>query len=158
MIMNNELVFAYGSNMDLAQMQERCPDSDLASFIAEARGWRLCFPRESTRRRGGVGSIVREEGLSVWGVVFSVSDRDLPILDRFEGVGVGAYRREKVDLIDPHGHSVDAWTYFANEEGSGNFLPHRDYIDLYIQGAEHFGLPGAHIEVLKRIREGAKLD
>ena len=51
------LIFAYGSNMDLAQMKERCPNSDLQSFIAEARSWKLCFPRYSENRNGGVGSI-----------------------------------------------------------------------------------------------------
>jgi hypothetical protein len=48
----SELVFAYGSNMDPAQMRERCPESDLGWFTAEARGWRLYFPRESKKRRG----------------------------------------------------------------------------------------------------------
>src|SRR5690242_6364360 len=85
-MMKSELVFAYGSNMDPAQMRERCPESDLSWFVAEAEGWRLCFPRKSTKRKGGVGSIAREEGASVWGVVFAISERDLSRLDEYEGV------------------------------------------------------------------------
>lgn len=154
----NELVFAYGSNMDPAQMQERCPNSSLSPFVAEARGWKVGFPRESKRRRGGVGSVIREKDSSVWGVVFSVSSCDLSGLDRFEGVGVNAYRRELIDLFDRDDHHIKAWTYFANVEGVGKFVPHIDYIDLYIRGAEHFALPEDYIGVLKRIREGAKSD
>jgi hypothetical protein len=33
--------------MDLGQMKKRCPNSELTSCVAEARGWKLCFPRES---------------------------------------------------------------------------------------------------------------
>src|ERR1700720_4581675 len=90
---NHVLIFAYGSNMDLQQMKERRPDSDLESFIAEARNWALCFPRESDKRKGGVGSIEGRQGASVWGVVFTVSERDLARLDRREGVLIGAYTR-----------------------------------------------------------------
>ena len=79
----SELVFAYGSNVDPAQMRERCPESDLSRFIAEARSWRLYFPRESKKRKGGVGSIVRSANDSVWGVVFSVTKRDLTRLDLY---------------------------------------------------------------------------
>jgi hypothetical protein len=37
---NVELVFAYGSNMDIAQMRERCPDSRnvLQPLVAKAEG------------------------------------------------------------------------------------------------------------------------
>src|SRR6516165_8294753 len=84
-MMKSELVFAYGSNMDPAQMRERCPESDLWWFIAEARDWKLYFPRKSNQRRGGVGSITKQVGSSVWGVVFAVSEHDLARLDRYEG-------------------------------------------------------------------------
>lgn len=59
-------------------------------------------------------------------------------------------------MIGPHNQAVNAWTYFANPEGIGTFSPHRDYIDLYIRGAEHFALPENYIESLRRIKEIAK--
>ncbi len=82
----DELDFAYGSNMDLVQMRERCPGSLLSPVVAEARGWKLCFPRRSDGRKGGIGSITEDKSASVWGVVFSVTQQDLERLDRFEGV------------------------------------------------------------------------
>ena len=153
---SSELVFAYGSNMDPAQMRERCPESDLAWFIAEAKGWKLCFPRKSAKRKGGVGSIIQTEGASVWGVVFTVSGRDLIRLDTYEGVPSGAYTRGFLEVIDPHGKVLTAWTYFAVPHRDGpEFVPHSDYITLYIRGAEYFQLPVAYVEQLKRIKDDA---
>jgi cation transport regulator ChaC len=150
------LIFAYGSNMDLAQMRERCPNSSLAAFVAEARDWKLCFPRESTKRKGGVGSIEREEGSSVWGVVFSVSERDLRRLDRHEGVFIGSYTRGGLEVHDRGGQAVQTQTYFAARERKQDFVPHEDYIDLYLKGARHFGLPAQYIESLERLKNQAK--
>lgn len=155
---SNILVFAYGSNMDLAQMKERCPNSMLATFKAEARGWKLCFPRNSVRRKGGVGSIEREEGSSVWGVVFSVNDRDLPRLDRREGVLIGAYTRGPLEVHKENGDAVPTETYFAVRQQEHNFAPHRDYIELYIRGARHFGLPAHYIASLEGVLKNAKSD
>jgi len=86
--------------MDPAQMRERYPGSDLAWFVAEARGWKLCFPRESKKRKGGVGSVAKEEGTSHWGVVFAVNESDLLRLDAYEGVSTKGYTRELIDVVD----------------------------------------------------------
>ncbi len=150
----SELVFAYGSNMDPAQMRERCPESDLAWFVAEARGWQLCFPRFAEKRRCAVGSIVKKQNASVWGVVFTVTRRDLERLDRFEGKG---YTRGPVDLVDEQGHQVTAWTYFAEpDEPPTKARPSRAYIDLYVRGAEYFGLPEKYLEFLRSIPTAAE--
>ena len=152
-MVKSEFVFAYGSNMDPAQMRERCPESDLSWFVAEARGWKLCFPRESKKRKGGVGSIAQEKDSSTWGVVFAVSERDLARLDVYEGVSIKAYTRELIDVVDSMGRQSKAWTYIANSSGQGDFVPHKDYITLYIKGAVYFGLPEEYVESLRRIAE-----
>lgn len=115
-MVESALCFAYGSNMDPAQMRERCPESDLSWFVGEARGWKLCFPRRSDKRRGGVASIIKcESGTqSVWGVVFSVTARDLQRLDTFEGVERNHYRRDWIEVMDRQGRNqYKVWTYFA---------------------------------------------
>jgi cation transport regulator ChaC len=148
-----ELVFAYGSNMDLEQMRERCPGSDLRPFVAEARGWRLCFPRRANKRRGGVGSVIRHLGESVWGVVFRVTPEDLRTLDKREGVFIDAYHRERIEVFSVDGKSYDVWTYFAVPQDSParDYTPHRDYISLYLRGAEQFKLPPEYQEKLRKI-------
>jgi gamma-glutamylcyclotransferase len=156
--MANVLIFAFGSNMNLAQMKKRCPNSDLASFMAEARGWKLCFPRYSGNREGGVGSIERQEGSSVWGVVFSVNEYDLPRLDNHEGVPKGRYSRGTLKVHKQNGEAVETEAYFAVRQREQDFTPHRKYIDLYVQGAKHFGLPAHYIGFLESLQKNAKID
>jgi len=149
----NELVFGYGSNMDLNQMHNRCPNSDLASFNAKAKGWKLCFPRTSSLRKGGVGSIVPSPCDETWGVVFSVDSQDLLRLDGFEGVNSGAYRRDFIEVFDSNDKPHKVWTYFAipKDNPPKHYVPHKDYLDLYIQGADYFQLPKDYVQKLKTI-------
>lgn len=145
-------VFNYGSNMDPAQMRERCPGSDLSWFVAQAEGWSLCFPRFSKRRRGGVGSLRPNPKETVWGVVFSVSDRDLIRLDRFEGAP-DAYKRDWLQVKDLTGHYQSVWCYFANRDSVKEHHPPTDeYIQLYIRGALYFDLPAQYVQQLRNIR------
>ena len=76
--------FAYGSNLDLLQMQLRCPD---AQFVSTARldGYRICFPRKSFVRDCAVISIEPEAGEQVWGALYELDPADLKRLDEREG-------------------------------------------------------------------------
>ena len=95
-----QLVFAYGSNMDIAQMRERYPDSKdrLDPVVAKAVGVEALLPaRYSGHREGGVGSIIRAPGELVWGIVCHiVTSLDLKRLDTREGVFTNAYYRERL--------------------------------------------------------------
>lgn len=66
------IYFAYGSNLDPAQMAERCPDSP---FLAVARldDHRLDFPRRSPIRRCAVASVVPSPGAVVWGGLYRMA-------------------------------------------------------------------------------------
>ena len=150
-----EFVFVYGSNMDLAQMSERCPNSrdKFQPFVAKAEGWRLWFPRYSERRQGGVGSIAPANGEVVWGVVFGLTLEDLVRLDRSEGVFVSAYRRDRLAVTWGNALKQDVWAYFAIPQDTPprHYMPHQDYLATYIRGAESFKLPADYVEKLKRI-------
>ena len=149
-----EFVFTYGANMDLAQMGERCPNSkDLFQpFVARADGWRLWFPRSSERRQGGVGSMMSAPGEAVWGVVFGLTLEDLARLDRSEGVP-SSYRRDRLALTWGKGLSQEVWAYLAipQDKPPKHYMPHQDYLALYIRGAESFKLPPEYIDKLKKI-------
>jgi gamma-glutamylcyclotransferase (GGCT)/AIG2-like uncharacterized protein YtfP len=152
--MQEELVFAYGSNMDPQQMRERCPESGLSWFLARAEGWGLCFPRLSVKRKGGVGSIERRLGHDVWGVVFSVTQKDLDRLDQFEGVASKAYQRDRIEVVKRDGDRIKVWTYFGVPQNTPvcEYPPHKEYLSLYVMGGEHFGLPESYLDELKGIR------
>lgn len=153
---NVELVFAYGSNMDIAQMRERCPDSRnvLQPLVAKAEGWKLCFPRYSDKRKGGVGSIIRAPRETVWGVIYRITThRDLASLDKSEGVLKNAYHRERLTVVSEDGNEFDTWTYFAVPQDAPmrHYQPNADYLAAYIRGAEHFNIDKAYIDKLRKI-------
>ena len=72
-----ELYFAFGSNLNIAQMDNRCPLAQLESR-AVLEGYELAF-------RCGVLTILPKEGGWVDGILWKVNDRDERALDRYEG-------------------------------------------------------------------------
>jgi gamma-glutamylcyclotransferase (GGCT)/AIG2-like uncharacterized protein YtfP len=86
--------FAYGSNLHRPQMAALAPT---ATVVGPARlaGWEL-FVTEH-----GVLSIrpAADGQVDVLGLVWACSDADLAVLDRFEAVDEGLYRRIEVDVI-----------------------------------------------------------
>lgn len=79
--------FAFGSNMLIEQMAERCPTSLFeGTAILHGHRWHI-----NTR---GVANVVRSrEGHWVEGLVFSVYPKDVETLDRKEGVRRGLYEK-----------------------------------------------------------------
>lgn len=79
--------FAYGSNMSLKQMAERCPSS---LFMGKGRidGYRWQINQR------GVANIVQCRGDFVEGLVYQIDAKDKRQLDRSEGVALGFYNNE----------------------------------------------------------------
>src|SRR5712692_10678322 len=82
--------FAYGSNLDMAQMRDRCRDyaaKPAPAIQGKATGWRLHFPRFAKSRKGGVASIEpADAGQVVWGVVYELTPKDWERLSKHEGI------------------------------------------------------------------------
>ena len=142
------LYFAYASNMDPKRFRRLCPRG---AFVGPARlpDHRLAFSRYSSQRRGGSADVAPDAESEVWGVLYQVSTADLDALDRSENVPA-AYRREEVVVEDAEGRERQAVTYVANR--TGDFLPHRDYLALIVQGAEARGLPQEWVGYLKSMK------
>lgn len=79
---------AYGSNMNLEQMSERCPTAKLVG-VGEIPGYRLQF--------NGVATIVPEAGGSVPALIWSIRTTDEDHLDIYEGFP-HLYRKEQVTV------------------------------------------------------------
>jgi gamma-glutamylcyclotransferase (GGCT)/AIG2-like uncharacterized protein YtfP len=86
------LYFAYGSNLDGAQMRRRCPSARLVG-AAILDGYRLGFAGQSASWGGAVATVVRDRQGRVPGLVWALSAEDLERLDRCEGHPF-AYRRK----------------------------------------------------------------
>lgn len=93
--------FAYGSNLSVQGMAARCP---AAAKIGRARldGWRLTFR--------GVADIELAEGEAVEGALWLTTTRCVKSLDSYEGAP-HLYDREVVEVVDPSGKKIKAFTY-----------------------------------------------
>lgn len=146
--MARQLYLAYASNMEPRRFRRLCPGGTVVG-PARLPGHRLAFSRYSRQRRGGSADVVPDPESEVWGVLYEVDEDDLAAMDRSEGVPA-AYHREVVTVVDKAGEERQAVTYVANR--TGEFLPHKEYLRVIVQGAEARGLPGEYIRSLKEIR------
>lgn len=146
------LYFSYGSNMNLKQMKERCPDSQKIGigFMNDAE---ICFPSFYESWNGGVAGFKKSKDKKMWGVLFELSLKDLENLRSFEGYVHGreshlnAYNEVKV-TIDVEGEFVECMTYDVFVTGS--FRPSLKYLQTIIRGAEENNLPEDYIESLSQ--------
>lgn len=76
--------FAYGSNMDKYQIEERCSDVKQVG-IGFIPNYRIDFTRKSITRNCGVADIVESQGDVVWGIIYDITGEDFISLDKFEG-------------------------------------------------------------------------
>jgi gamma-glutamylcyclotransferase (GGCT)/AIG2-like uncharacterized protein YtfP len=139
--------FAYGSNMNWAQMKQRCSSARFVS-VACLKDHRFAITRRSRRRLCGTADVLPEPGSEVLGVVYEIDDCALGPLDGFED----GYGREKmfVDPIGDGGRSLEAWVYIAEKE-TYPLLPNALYKRLIVEGARHWNLPEADIEMLEKL-------
>lgn len=147
------LYFAYGSNMDLVQLTERCPSAKF-SQAAVINGYRLGFTRFSRKRQGGVADLVPDPAAEVWGGVFRIADHDLDRLDRTEGMRLTppAYRRITAKVMSPADNQwLSVFTYEVVEKAAEHFKPSAGYMQLIIGGAERLALPRPYIEKLRNV-------
>jgi len=131
--------FAYGSNLSVHQMAQRCPDAaDPRPATLDDHDWLI--------NERGVATVEPHPGAVVHGVLWRVSDRDLATLDSAEGVPV-RYRRDAVTVRTGQG-SQTAWVYVDHRVEPGP--PRPGYLERILEGARHHGLPGRWIEFLQR--------
>jgi len=127
--------FAYGSNLNRKQMQERCLDSK-PKFIATLHNYKLVFVGWSRQRRGGVASIRISRGEKVLGAIYEVSEECLRRLDRYEG---SDYHRLNVKVNNEEGEPVEAVTYI-NVRQTEETKPSPEYLSVIQQGYRDWGL------------------
>ena len=142
-----ELYFAYGSNLWLGQMRNRCPSTRVEG-LATLKSHRLWFPLTSQRWGGGVASILPEDGARTEGVLYALSWDDLHTMDVFEGVPVNMYQRIEVPVLTG-GEQRTAWTYMGRIEDGAPFPTSRSYIDTILRGARDHGLDEDWIQFLQ---------
>ncbi|WP_304117002.1 poly-gamma-glutamate hydrolase family protein [Mycolicibacterium bacteremicum] len=137
--MAGHLYFAYGSNLCVDQMALRCPDADdpVPATLAD-HDWLI--------NERGVATVEPADGAEVHGVLWRISDADLAVLDRAEGVPV-RYRRD-LRTVHTDAGSREAWIYIDHRTEAG--APRPGYLDRVIAGATQHRLPQRWLDFLHR--------
>ena len=112
-------------------------------------GWRLAFNKVARSPEGAAaGNIVEAPGEVVHGTLNQMPDAGLAVLDIWEGVASGHYKRQTVPVVRADtGETVEAVTYTALKVGKG-LKPTREYLDHLLAGKDL--LPAAYWETLKK--------
>lgn len=134
------LYFAYGSNMDLVQMENRC---ERAATVGAAT---LASHRFIINSHG-VATVVPDSGSNVQGLLWRITEEDERSLDHYEGVQEGVYHKAFLEIETPQGKKVTALVYIAADSAPGR--PKPGYVEKIIAAAESCGLPKAYVDQLK---------
>ena len=132
----NNLYFAYGSNMNLGQMEYRCPAAVPVGAV-HLDDFRLAFRGAGL---SAVATIVPEAGSHVDGVLWSITSDCEKSLDRYEGYP-NFYGKQAVCVADAAGNKHTVMAYVMNApycERCG--IPSRTYADGILEGATQNGI------------------
>ncbi len=140
-----ELYAAYGSNMNPAQMAERCPHSPRQG-TGWLEGWRLTFGGEDIGWEGALGTVVEDADERVFVVLYELSEADERALDSWDGATIGYYRKLRVRVTTLDGE-VLAWLYVLNDYEGG--LPSARYLGIMGDAAETAGAPADYVRWLR---------
>ncbi len=140
------LYFAYGSNLDGAQMRRRCPSARLVGS-AILDGYRLGFAGQSAAWGGAVATVVRDRHGRVPGLVWALSAEDLTHLDRCEG-HPWAYRRRRL-MVDT-GEARRRRVYVYVKEDAAQALPTEAYLGVISRAYREHGFDERGLSVALR--------
>ncbi len=133
--------FAYGSNLNKKRLRGRVGNwEDSKKGILE--NYELSFDS-----RGYADAIEKPEG-RVFGVVYLLTDKQLEMLDKYEGVHSGVYSRETVK-INVNGEKLSAITYIRARKTAFS-KPPVWYLELIISGLMEHNFDNTIIEEVKK--------
>ena len=105
--MADKLYFAYGSNINLEQMDYRCPDATVVGPVV-LENYELLF------RRGGFATIEPKKGERVHGLLWSITPECERSLDLYEGYP-RFYDKQTVTVRDGLGRELPVMAYIMDE-------------------------------------------
>ena len=145
-----QLYFAYGSNMSVKRLRARVPSAEKVG-VGRLRCHSLRIHKLS-RVDGSAKCDVKETGRPddiVYGVVFLIDVADKPVLDQQEGLGSG-YEQKQVWVEMQAGVPVQAFTYYATLIDA-SLKPFDWYKTHVLIGAREHDLPAEYIRQIEAI-------
>lgn len=144
--------FAYGANMSDSVFRERRGMRPLQARAGRIPGYRLRFNLDGRPLgKAAPANICDDPASEVWGVLYSITRRDLLRLDASERIPGRRYRHLHADAEDKDGRCIRAVTYMARgNEHDGS--PSLRYLTLLRDGARAYELPPHWVELLAAIK------
>ena len=94
---------------------------------------------------GGKANIMSSSGNQVEGIIYSVNEEDMLILDKYEGVATKQYKRHDIEVQNNKKKSVSALAYKALNTGKVS-APTEEYLNYILKGRE-FLSPGYYTKL-----------
>jgi len=144
---------AYGSNLNVEQMQFRCPTARVIG-TAVIEDYELLFKGSKS---GSYLTIEPKAGAMVPVGVWEVTERDEAALDRYEGYPSFYYKKDlkiKVTGIKTGRESIkDTFVYIMHEDREFG-IPTQSYVETCVAGYKAFGFDEEFLmEALKKSKE-----
>ena len=141
--MVERLYFAYGSNINLEQMAERCPAAE-AVGTAVLDGYELLF--RGNRRGDGVATIEPLPGNQVHGLLWRLTPACEQSLDSYEGYP-HLYEKQNLLVRAADGKEIVVMVYvMTGERWRYPIIPSNAYYEGILQGYRQNGLPESALE------------
>ena len=134
--------FAFGSNMSAQRMHDRLGWSPSRSG-AILPDYEMVFNKHSND--GGKANIMCSPGDLVEGILYSVNEEDLLILDIYEGVASKQYKRYDIEVRNNYKQPIAAVAYKALNTGKV-YAPTKEYLNFILEGKE-FLSPGYYTKL-----------
>jgi gamma-glutamylcyclotransferase len=157
--------YSYGSNLNVERLYEarlkprgawmgRRLAARLDGWVlkfnvpAAAQGFELCSVA-NIEKVSDFGENV-EGGATVWGTINEMDAKGLEVLDHFEQVSQGMYKREIVNVVSPNlDEPVEAVVYIACCKTDDSRKPSKDYLGHLLAGRDV--LPEHYIKKLEAV-------
>lgn len=142
--------FAYGSNLDRNQMEERVGSWGRCQK-ALLRGWKLTFNVSSSGWGGKAANIIQTSDTKdiVYGVVYQLTEAQLDKLTRIEGP-------RPVDLeVESAGNKITARVCVFNSRAPPG-QPTKEYLDEVVSGLQQHGYGKNVTDCIKQLTRESK--
>jgi cation transport regulator ChaC len=137
-------LFAYGSNLDRAQKEDRT-GTIREHRVCKLPGFSLAFNKRSIRH-GAAANVVPDADSEVWGVAFLCGPKAIKEMNEWEK----GYCQRRVLVEERSGQNLDAIAYVAEPSSlCTNCSPSAAYLSMIIGGATYWGLPPKYIASIR---------
>ena len=138
MMNTNTLYVAYGSNLNIKQMSQRCPTAEVYG-TGRILDYRLTFKTLGVYAYATIEPCVGEYvPVAVW----KIGERDERNLDRYEGFPT-LYEKQTLEVVLDGGAVAECMVYIMNSKAD-YALPAQVYLDCVLSGYRSF-----HLDVQK---------